>query len=55
MEVRNQLMGTPEAISDAEFKIHVFTSLPTMFDVIVIILQARVDATPRSTGYPERT
>jgi hypothetical protein len=45
MEVRNQLMGTPEAISDAEFKIHVFTSLPTMFDVIVIILQARADAT----------
>jgi hypothetical protein len=45
MEVKNQLVGTAEAISDAEFKIHVFTTLPTMFDVIVIILQARADAT----------
>jgi len=44
-EVKNQLDGTAEAISDAEFKTHVFTTLPTMFDVIVIILQARADAT----------
>jgi hypothetical protein len=45
IEVKNQLVGTAEVISDAEFKIHVFTNLPTMFDVIVIILQTRVDAT----------
>jgi hypothetical protein len=45
MEVKNQLVGTVEAISDAEFKNLIFTSLPTMFDVIVIILQARGDAT----------
>jgi len=44
-EVKNQLDGTAEAISDAEFKTHLFTTLPTMFDVIVIILQARADAT----------
>ena len=45
MEVKNQLAGTAEAISDAAFKNHIFTTLPTMFDVIVIILQARADAT----------
>jgi len=45
MEVKNQIAGTSQAISDAAFKNHIFTSLPTMFDVIVIILQARVDAT----------
>jgi len=44
-EVKNQLDGTTEVISDAEFKTHLFTTLPTMFDVIVIILQARADAT----------
>jgi len=44
-EIKNQLAGTAEAISDAAFKNHIFTSLPTMFDVIVIILQARADAT----------
>jgi hypothetical protein len=44
-EIKNQLLGTDEAISNAEFKTHVFTTLPTMFDVIVIILQARADAT----------
>jgi len=44
-EVKNQLDGTVKAISDAEFKTHLFTTLPTMFDVIVIILQARADAT----------
>jgi len=45
MEVKNQLAGTAEAISDAAFKNHTFTSLLTMFDVIVVILQARADAT----------
>jgi len=45
MEVKNQLAGTAEAISDAAFKNHIFTSLPTMFEVIVIILQTRADAT----------
>jgi len=45
MEVKNQLAGTAEAISDAAFKNHGFTSLPTMFDIIVIILQAQADAT----------
>lgn len=45
LEVKNQLVGTAEAISDAEFKNHIFTSLPSMFDVIVIILQSRADAT----------
>jgi len=44
-EVKNQLDGTAEVISDAEFKNHLFTTLPTMFDGIVIILQARADAT----------
>jgi hypothetical protein len=45
MEVKNQLIGTAEAICDAEFKTHVYTSLPSMFAVIVIILQSRADTT----------
>jgi hypothetical protein len=45
LDVKNQLVGTPEAISEAEFKNHIFTSLPSMFDVIVINLQSRADAT----------
>jgi len=45
LEVKNQLIGTAEAISDAEFKTHIYTSLPSMFDVIVIILQSQADTT----------
>ena len=45
LEVKNQLIGTAKAISDAEFKTHIYTSLPSMFDVIVIILQSQADTT----------
>jgi hypothetical protein len=45
LEVKNQLAGSAQAISDAEFQNHLYTSLPSMFDVIVEILQARTDPT----------
>jgi hypothetical protein len=45
LEVKNQLAGSAQAISDAEFQNHLYTSLPSMFDVIVVILQARADPT----------
>jgi hypothetical protein len=31
LEIRNQIIGTPEAISDIAFKTHVFASLPPVF------------------------
>jgi hypothetical protein len=45
LEVKNQLAGSAQAISDAEFQNHLYTTLPSMFDVIVVILQSRADPT----------
>lgn len=44
-EIKNQLVGSAEAISDVSFKTHIFTTLPSMFAVTVEILQSRVDIT----------
>jgi len=40
MEIKNQLAGSDEAISDASFKTHIFTTLPSIFSVTVEILQS---------------
>lgn len=48
MELRNQINGTPEAISDVAFKTHVFSSLPAAFEVTAKIQQNRADATIES-------
>jgi len=45
MEIKNQLVGSDEAISDASFKTHIFTTLPSIFSVTVEILQSRVGIT----------
>lgn len=44
MELRNQINGTPEAISDVAFRTHVFASLPSAFEVTAKIQQNRPDA-----------
>jgi hypothetical protein len=38
-------MGSSEAISDIAFQIHIFSSLPPVFEVIGKILQNRADTT----------
>jgi len=40
MKIKNQLAGSDEAISDATFKTHIFTTLPMMFSVTIEILQS---------------
>jgi hypothetical protein len=45
LEIRNQLVGTAEAITDSAFKTHIFTTLPSMFAVTIEILQSRADIT----------
>jgi len=42
MEIKNQLVGSDEAISDASFKTHIFTTLPLIFSATVKILQSCV-------------
>ena len=46
--IRNQITGTPEAISDVACKTHIFTSLPEVFEVTLMIQQNRPDATVES-------
>ena len=46
--IRNQIAGTPEAISDVACKTHIFTSLPEVFEVTLKIQQNRPDATGES-------
>ena len=48
LEIRNQIAGTPEAISDVACKTHIFTSLPEVFDMTVKIQQSRSDSTVES-------
>jgi len=45
LEIKNQLLGSAEAIHDVAFKTHIFTTLPSLFAVTVEILQSRVDLT----------
>jgi hypothetical protein len=45
LEIRNQIVGSSEAISDIAFWMHIFSSLPPVFEVIGKILQNRADAT----------
>jgi len=42
MEIRNQLVGSDEAISDVSFKTHIFTTLPSIFSITVEILQSHI-------------
>ena len=48
LEIRNQIAGTPEAISDVACKTHIVTSLPAVFRVTLKIQQNRLDATVES-------
>ena len=48
LEIRNQIAGTPEEISDVACKTHIFTSLPAVFDMTLKIQQNRPDATIES-------
>ena len=48
MEIRNQIAGTDEAISDIAFKIHVFSTLPAVFDVTARMQQNTPSATIES-------
>lgn len=45
LEIRNELAGSTEAITDSTFKTHIFTTLPPMFAVTVEILQSRANIT----------
>jgi len=45
LDIRNQLVGTAEAITDSVFKTHIFTTLPPMFAVTIEILQSRANHT----------
>jgi hypothetical protein len=44
LEIRNQIVGPSEAISDIAFQTHIFSSLPPVFEVTGKILQNRADA-----------
>jgi hypothetical protein len=44
LEIRNQIVGSSEAISDVAFQTHIFSSLPPVFKVVGKILQNRADA-----------
>jgi hypothetical protein len=41
LEIRNQNIGTDEAISDMMFKSHVYHTLPAVFDITVQILHTK--------------
>jgi len=43
LEIRNQIIGTEEAISDAMFRCHIFSVLPDVFDTTVRIVRAQPD------------
>ena len=45
LELRNQVIGTDEAITDVMFKTHIFTSLPESFEVTAKIQQSNPNAT----------
>lgn len=45
LELKNQVVNTPEAITDVMFKTHVFTSLPDSFEVTSKIQQNNPNAT----------
>lgn len=45
LELKNQVKGTPEAITPVMFKTHVFTSLPDSFEVTSKIQQNNPEAT----------
>ena len=45
MEIKNQLASSDEAISDASFKTHIFTTLLSIFSVTIEILQSRAGFT----------
>ena len=45
LEIRNQIAGTPEEISDVACKTHIFTLLLAVFDMTLKIQQNRPDAT----------
>jgi hypothetical protein len=45
LEIRNQIVGSSEAISDVAFQTHIFSSLPPVFEVTGKILQNRADTT----------
>jgi hypothetical protein len=46
LEIRNQIIGTKEAISDAAFKTHLFKTLPPVFAMTAKIQQNRTDDPP---------
>ena len=48
LEIRNQIAGIPEAISDVACKTHIFTSPPEVLEVTVKIQQSRSDSTVES-------
>lgn len=48
LEIRNQLAGTAKAISDIVFKIHVFFTLPAIFDVTARMQQNMPNTTIES-------
>ena len=48
LEIHNQIAGTAEAISDIAFKIHVFSTLPAVFDVTARMQQNMPNATIES-------
>ena len=48
LEIRNQIAGTPEEISDVACKTHIYTSLPDVFDMTLKIQQNRPDSTVES-------
>ena len=45
LDIRNQLVGTAQAITDSAFKTHIFTTLPPMFAVTIKILQSQANLT----------
>jgi hypothetical protein len=44
LEIQNQIVRSSEAISNVAFQIHIFSSLPPVFEVMGKILQNRADA-----------
>ena len=48
LEIRNQIAGIPEEISDVACKTHIFTSLPAVFDMTLKIQPNRPEATIES-------
>ena len=40
LEIRNQLIATPEAIADSMLRSHIFSTLPDSFSVTIGVLEA---------------